>query len=109
MLFVALYLNDFGDCSGVFRQVYHVSPAISGKLLGIAFVLQGPCSSAICTAIRHPDVVLVWGTTFILPQVLLLGHPRRDVRDTSRYPPLMRTQVSDPLVVSVTHWWIGQA
>ncbi len=27
------------------------------------------------------------------PQVLLLGHPRKDIRDTSRYPPLMQTQV----------------
>ncbi|GAB4817053.1 hypothetical protein N2152v2_004099 [Parachlorella kessleri] len=27
-------------------------------------------------------------------KVLLLGHPRKDIRDTSRYPPLMRTQGS---------------
>ncbi len=25
--------------------------------------------------------------------MLLLGHPRKDIRDTSRYPPLMQTQV----------------
>jgi RNA exonuclease 4 len=85
--------SDLRDAPSFHAVQQQVGDLLRGRILVGHALINDLEVGYRCCPVLHISALCLMSRLDVLVQVLQLSHPKSDVRDTAKYPPLMKSQV----------------